>query len=346
MRHNGGVTSSAETPPSAVRPRSLSGVQATSDSLHLGNYIGALQQFVAQQDTHEGLFFIANQHAITVPQEPGALRARTLRTAAQFLAAGLDPDRSTVFVQSQVPAHNQLGWVMECVAGLGEAMRMTQFKDKSGKGDNVSLGLLSYPALMAADILAYQADSVPVGEDQRQHLELTRNLAQRFNQRFGDTLKVPEARILKATAKIYDLADPSAKMSKSAASPAGRIDILDDPKTLTKKIKSAVTDAGSEIRFEPETKPGVSNLLTIYSAVTGRTVSDLEAEYAGKMYGHLKVDLAAAVVEALTPVRERTAELLGDPAELTRILDAAALRASAIADETVARVYERVGFIR
>lgn len=336
----------SSAPSTASRPRSLSGIQATSDSLHLGNYIGALQQFVEQQETHEAFFFIANQHAITVPQDPTALRERTLRTAAQYLGAGLDPEKSTVFVQSQVPAHNQLAWVLECVAGLGEAMRMTQFKDKSAKGESVSLGLLSYPALMAADILLYQADVVPVGEDQRQHLELTRNLAQRFNQRFGDTFTVPEAHIKKATAKIFDLSEPGAKMSKSAASPAGRIDILDSPKALQKKIKSAVTDDGNEIRFDPENKPGVSNLLTIFSAVTGRTVEALEADYADKMYGHLKVDLADAVVEALTPVRERTEELLADPAELGRILDASAAKAAVIADRTVADVYDKVGFIR
>ncbi|GAB3041714.1 tryptophan--tRNA ligase [Sediminivirga luteola] len=327
------------------RPRSLSGVQATSDSLHLGNYIGALRQFVAQQDTHEAFFFIANLHAITVDHDPAELRERTLRTAAQFLAAGLDPERATVFVQSQVVAHTQASWVLECVASLGELRRMTQFKDKSARNERVSLGLLSYPVLQAADILLYHPDVVPVGEDQRQHLELTRNLAERFNARFGETFTVPEPHILKATAKIYDLQDPTAKMSKSSPTAAGRIDILDEPKAVAKKIKSAVTDAGTEIAYDPEGKPGVSNLLTIYAALTGSSVEALVSEYEGRMYGHLKVDLAEVVVESLRPVRERTQELLADTAELERILDRGAARAREIADTTVKDVYAAVGFL-
>ncbi|WP_291794778.1 tryptophan--tRNA ligase [Brevibacterium sp.] len=334
------------TEPAAHRPRSLSGIQATSDSLHLGNYIGALQQFVEQQDTHDAFFFIANQHAITVDQDPAELRARTLRTAAQFIGAGLDPARSTIFVQSHIPAHNQLGWVLECTTGLGEAQRMTQFKDKSAKNEHVSLGLLTYPALMAADILLYQTDVVPVGEDQRQHLELTRNLAERFNHRYGKAFTVPEPQILKATAKIYDLQDPTAKMSKSAKTPAGRIDILDEPKALAKKIKSAVTDAGTEIAFDREAKPGVSNLLTIYSSLSGRPVEEIMAEFEGRMYGHLKVALAELAVEALTPLRERTLELLDDPAELERVLHRGADAAEAVAGTTIADVYDKVGFLR
>lgn len=335
----------ATAAPAPARPRSLSGIQATSDSLHLGNYIGALQQFVEQQETHDAFFFIANLHAITVDQDPTLLRERTLRTAAQFIGAGLDPERSTLYVQSHIPAHTQLGWVLECTTGLGEAMRMTQFKDKSGKNEHVSLGLLTYPALMAADILLYQADVVPVGEDQRQHLELTRNLAERFNHRYGETFTVPDAHILKSTAKVYDLQDPTAKMSKSANTPAGLIEILDDEKTLTKKIKSAVTDDGTDVTFDPEGKPGVSNLLTIFSALSGRPIDAIVAEFEGKMYGHLKVALAEVVVETLRPLRERTLELLDDPAELSRMLDAGAEAAGAIAEATIADVYDRVGFL-
>ena len=331
--------------PIATAPRSVSGIQATSDSLHLGNYIGALQQFVAQQDEYDAYFFIANLHAITVEQDPAELRERTLRTAAQFIAAGLDPERSTIFVQSHVDAHPKLSWIMECTTALGEAQRMTQFKDKSAKNEHVSLGLLTYPALMAADILLYQADIVPVGEDQRQHLELTRNLAERFNYRFGQTFTVPEPGILKETAKIYDLQNPGAKMSKSAPTPAGRIDILDEPKVLTKKIKSAVTDTDTVIAYDPESKPGVSNLLTIYSSLSGQPISEIVEAYEGKMYGHLKVDLAELAVEKLAPVRERTQELLTDRAELERILRHGAEKASAVADETVRTAYDRVGFI-
>ena len=331
--------------PAPTRPRSLSGIQATSDSLHLGNYIGALQQFVAQQETHDAFFFIANMHAITVDQDPAQLRERTLRTAAQFIGAGLDPQRSTLYVQSHIPAHTQLGWILECTTGLGEAMRMTQFKDKSGKNEHVSLGLLTYPALMAADILLYQADVVPVGEDQRQHLELTRNLAERFNHRYGQTFTVPQAHILKATAKVYDLQDPTAKMSKSAKTPAGLIEILDDEKTLTKKIKSAVTDTGTEVTYDPEAKPGVSNLLTIHSALSGRSIEDIVTEFEGKMYGHLKVAVAEVVVETLRPLRTRTLELLEDPAELSRVLDRGADAASAVAEATIEQVFDRVGFL-
>ncbi|WP_426936520.1 tryptophan--tRNA ligase [Brevibacterium sp. LE-L] len=327
------------------QPRTVSGIQATSDSLHLGNYIGALQQFVTHQVSHDAFYFIANMHAITTEQDPADLRERTLRTAAQFIAAGIDPEKSTIFVQSQVPAHPQLSWVLECTTSMGEASRMTQFKDKSTKQQHVSLGLLTYPALMAADILLYNPQLVPVGEDQRQHLELTRNLAERFNYRFGETFTVPNAQILKATAKIYDLQNPGAKMSKSQPSPQGRIDLLDDAKALTKKIKSAVTDDGTTIAFDPENKPGVSNLLTIYSSLTSRPVDDIVAEYEGKMYGHLKVDLAEVAVETLTPVRERTLELLEDRAQLQTILDRGAEKASTIAEVTLREVYDKIGFI-
>src|SRR3954471_8238193 len=281
------------------RPRVLSGIQPTADSFHFGNYLGALRQWVDLQRDHAPFFFIADLHAITVEQDPKVLRERTLRAAAQLLAMGIDPQRSAIFVQSQVPAHAQAGWVLQCLTGFGEARRMTQFKDKSAKGGEgaASVGLFTYPVLQAADILLYRPHYVPVGEDQRQHLELTRDLAQRFNHRYKKTFRLPEPFILKATAKIADLQDPTAKMSKSASSPAGIVEMLDDPKVSAKKIRSAVTDSGSEVRFDPETKPGVSNLLTIYSALTGRPVQEIAAEYAGKGYGDLKKELAEEVVE-------------------------------------------------
>src|SRR6188472_3581485 len=249
---------------------------------------------------------VVDLHAITVPQDPAELRANTRLAAAQLLAAGLDPDRCTLFVQSHVPEHPQLAWVLSCITGHGEASRMTQFKDKSAKQANSSVGLFTYPILQAADILIYHAAHVPVGEDQRQHLELTRDLAQRFNHRFGKTFRLPEPYIVKETAKIADLQDPSAKMSKSSSSPAGIIDLLDDPKVSAKKIRSAVTDSGRDVVFDPENKAGVANLLTIYSALTGRKISELEDEYSGRGYGDFKKDLAEVVVEFVTPFREKT----------------------------------------
>lgn len=286
-------------------------------------------------------------HAITVPQDPQSLRERTRLTAAQYIAAGIDPARSPFFVQSQVPEHAQLAWVLNCFTGFGEASRMTQFKDKSQKqgADNASVGLFTYPVLMAADILLYQVDGVPVGEDQRQHLELTRNLAQRFNSRFGETFVVPEPIIMKETAKIYDLQEPTSKMSKSATSDKGLIKLLDEPKATVKKIKSAVTDDGSVIAYDREAKPGVSNLLSIYSAMTGESIDSLVKRYEGKMYGHLKVDLADVVVEKLSPLRERTLELMADPAELDRLLALGAQKAREIATVTIENVYDKVGFL-
>src|SRR5690242_146921 len=284
-------------PTDAARPRVLSGIQPTADSFHFGNYLGALRQWVDLQRDHQPFFFIADLHAITVEQDPKVLRERTLRAAAQLLAAGVDPARSAIFVQSQVPEHAQLGWVLQCLTGFGEARRMTQFKDKSAKGGEgaASVGLFTYPVLQAADILLYRPHFVPVGEDQRQHLELTRDLAQRFNSRYKKTFRLPEPYILKATAKIGDLQNPTAKMSKSASSPQGIIEMLDDPALSAKKIRSAVTDSGSEVRFDPEEKPGVSNLLTIYSALTGTSIPDLEKAYAGRGYGDLKKELAEEV---------------------------------------------------
>ncbi len=328
-------------------PRLFSGMQPSAASLHLGNYAGALLQWREMQASHDAVFCVVDLHAITVPQDPAELRERTRRTAAQYIAAGIDPEHSTLFVQSHVSAHAQLAWVLNTITGFGEASRMTQFKDKSAKGglDVASVGLFTYPILQAADILLYDAVVVPVGEDQRQHIELTRDLATRFNSRFGDTLVVPEVRILKETAKIYDLQSPASKMSKSGESPAGILWMLDDDKTLTKKIKSAVTDSEGVVRYDPVEKPGVSNLLSILSVLTGRPVSAVEAEFDGLQYGALKGAVAEAAVEELRPIRERTLELLDDPAELDRLLAINAERASAIADATLARVYDAVGFL-
>jgi tryptophanyl-tRNA synthetase len=327
------------------RPRVLSGIQPTADSFHLGNYLGAVRQWVAMQQTHDTFYCIVDLHAITVEHDPELLRARTRVSAAQLLALGIDPERSTLFVQSQVPEHPQLSWVMECMAGFGEASRMTQFKDKSARQalDRVSVGLFTYPILQAADILLYQANFVPVGEDQRQHLELTRDLAQRFNGRFGRTFTLPEAYIVKDTAKIYDLQDPTAKMSKSV--PAGVVELLEDPKKAAKKIRSAVTDTGREIVYDTGNKPGVSNLLTIYSALTGRTIPELQTAYDGKGYGDLKKDLGEVVVEFVTPVQASVKAYLDDTAELDKVLARGAERAREVASATLRSVYDRVGFL-
>ncbi len=332
---------------STGKPRAFSGAQPSADSMHLGNFIGALNNWVGLQQDHECLYFIPDMHAITVPQDPAVLLERTRKTAAQYIACGIDPQKTPLFVQSHVPEHAQLAWVLNCITGFGEASRMTQFKDKSAKqgSDNASVGLFTYPVLMAADILLYQADVVPVGEDQRQHLELTRNLAQRFNSRFGETFIVPEAKIMKDTAKIYDLQDPTSKMSKSAATEKGIIWLLDDPKKTAKKIKSAVTDDGSEITYDRQAKPGISNLLSIYSAVTDRSIDSIVAEYEGKMYGHLKVDLAELVATKVEPIRARALELLDDTAELDRLLAVGASQAREIAAVTLENVYKNVGFM-
>ena len=330
-----------------AKPNLLSGMQPSASSLHLGNYLGALRQWVAMQETHNAYYVIVDLHAITVPQDPKELLENTRRTAAQYIAAGLDPQRATLFVQSHVPAHAQLAWVLNCITGFGEASRMTQFKDKSQKGgvEVSSVGLFTYPILQAADILLYQPKSVPVGEDQRQHLELTRDLAMRFNSRFGKTFEVPEAHILKETAKIFDLQDPTAKMSKSTQDPKGLINLMDEPAQITKKIKSAVTDTDGEIRFDREAKPGVSNLLGIFSAVTGKSMESIETEFAGKGYGDLKGAVADAVVALTEPMQARTKELLSDSAELDRLLALGAEKASEIAEQTLADVYQKLGFI-
>jgi len=327
--------------------RIFSGVQPTSDSLHLGNALGAITQWVALQYDHDAFFCVVDLHAITIPQDPEALRRRTLVTAAQYLALGVDPRRSTVFVQSHVPAHTQLAWVLGCFTGFGQASRMTQFKDKSTRqgSESTTVGLFTYPVLQAADVLAYDSDLVPVGEDQRQHLELARDVAQRFNSRFPDTFVVPDVLIPKVTAKIYDLADPTSKMSKSATTDAGLVNLLDDPAVSAKKIRSAVTDSEREIRYDVDAKPGVSNLLTIQSAVTGVGIDKLVDGYAGRGYGDLKKDTAEAVVEFVGPIKARVDELISDRAELESVLAAGAQRAEDVAGKTVRRVYDRLGFL-
>jgi tryptophanyl-tRNA synthetase len=331
----------------SAKPNLLSGMQPSAGSLHLGNYLGALVNWAAMQDDFNAYYCIVDLHAITVPQDPNELRANTRRTAAQYLAAGIDHNKSALFVQSHVPAHAQLAWVLNCITGMGEAGRMTQFKDKTQKSgsESASVGLFTYPILQAADILLYQPKAVPVGEDQRQHLELTRDLANRFNSRFGDTFVIPEAVILKETAKIYDLQNPEAKMSKSAADPKGLINIMDETSAVVKKIKSAVTDTDGEIRFDRDTKPGVSNLLGIHSAISGESIASLEARFAGAGYGALKGEVADVVVSAIEPIRNRTEDLLSDPAELDRLLADGAAKANAQAEQTLAKVYDRVGFI-
>ncbi|SMF14615.1 tryptophan--tRNA ligase [Streptomyces sp. Amel2xC10] len=331
----------------AEKPRVLSGIQPTAGSFHLGNYLGAVRQWVALQESHDAFYMVVDLHAITVPQDPKELTANTRLAAAQLLAAGLDPERCTLFVQSHVPEHAQLAWIMNCLTGFGEASRMTQFKDKSAKqgADRASVGLFTYPILQVADILLYQANEVPVGEDQRQHIELTRDLAERFNGRFGQTFTIPKPYILKETAKIYDLQDPAIKMSKSASTPKGLINLLDDPKATAKKVRSAVTDTDTVVRFDPENKPGVSNLLSIYSTLTGTPVPELERQYEGKLYGALKTDLADVVVDFVTPFRDRTQQYLDDPETLDSILAKGAEKARTVAAETLARSYERVGFL-
>jgi len=328
-------------------PRLFSGMQPSADSLHFGNYAGALLQWIGMQNTHDAVFCVVDLHAITVPQDPKTLAATTRKTAAQYIACGIDPNKSTLFVQSHVPAHSELAWILNTVTGFGEASRMTQFKDKSQKqgSDNSTVGLFTYPILQAADILLYDATVVPVGEDQRQHIELTRNIAERFNQRFSETFVVPEVKILDAAAKIYDLQNPDSKMSKSGEAPQGILWLLDEPAVITKKIKSAVTDTDTEIRFDAVNKPGVSTLLTLASLATGKGMPALEAEFQGLGYGNLKSTVAEAVVELLEPIRTTTHELLADPAELDRMLARGAEKAEERANRTLAKVHTAVGFL-
>lgn len=324
--------------------RVFSGVKPTGD-VHLGNYIGAFRHFVTDQDEHDCIFCIVDLHAITVPQDPEELRKASLALACIYLAVGVDPARSTLFVQSHVHEHAELAWVLGSITSLGELRRMTQFKDKSAQGEgSLSQGFFAYPVLMAADILLYHADRVPVGDDQRQHLELTRDIAQRFNSRYGETFVIPQAAIAKVGARIMDLQNPQAKMSKSEDSPQGTIDVLDPPDAIRKKIKTAVTDSGKEI-VAREDKPAITNLLSIYSVASGKTIAELEAEYAGKGYGDLKKDLADALVAYLEPTQERYKEYVSDPGEVARILEAGAEKAQSYASKTLATVYDRVGFL-
>lgn len=327
--------------------RVLSGIQPTADSFHLGNYLGAIKQWVALQDTHDAFYCVVDLHSLTVDVDPKLMTERTLKSVAQLVALGLDPNRCTIFVQSHIHQHNQLAWIMECLAGFGEASRMTQFKDKSQKAgsDRTTVGLFTYPLLQAADIMLYQANLVPVGEDQRQHIELTRDLGQRFNSRYGDTLVVPEPYIMKAGAKINDLQDPTAKMSKSAASQSGVIDILDEPSLNIKKIKSAVTDTGREVVFDEAEKPGISNLITILSSLTSKSQSEIEREFSGKGYGDFKGEVAQAVADYFSPIRNRTLELLASKSELAEIIEAGAKKAEVVAEATLAKVYKNLGLL-
>lgn len=327
----------------------LSGIQPTAGSFHFGNYLGALRQWVALQDTHEAFYCVVDLHAITLDAPaPEELRQRTRVSVAQLLAAGVDPRRCSLFVQSHVAEHTQLSWVLECLTGFGEASRMTQFKDKAARpgGDRHGVGLFTYPVLQAADILLYQADVVPVGEDQRQHLELTRNLAQRFNARFGETFVVPQARIPAGSAKIMSLVEPTSKMSKSAQNQNGSLWMLDEPKANVKKLKAAVTDTDNAVRFDPEAKPGIANLLRIHAALSGDDIDTLVNRYPGEnRYGALKGDVAVLVVDLQAPFRARVQELLADLAELDLILANGARRAREVAAPVLARAYEAVGFL-
>jgi len=322
-------------------------MQPSADSLQIGNYIGALLQWKEMQATNDAIFCVVDMHAITVAQDPAQLREATRRTAAQYIAAGIDPAASILFVQSHVRAHAELAWVLNTLTGFGEASRMIQFKDKSAKqgSDKTNVGLFTYPVLQAADILLYNTNVVPVGEDQRQHIELTRDLANRFNTRFGETLVEPEAQIQKDTAKIYDLQEPTNKMSKSSSVDKGVIWMLDETSKSAKKIMGATTDSEGSVRYDVSEKPGISNLLTIYSALTTRSISSIETEYAGRGYGDFKKGLAEVVTSTFSPIRARALELLDDPAELDRILASNADRAAEIADTTLALVYDRIGFL-
>ena len=327
--------------------RVLSGIQPTHDSFHLGNYLGALKQWVALQDDNDAYYCVVDLHALTVETDPKLLQKRTLLSAAQLIAIGIDPGKSTLFVQSQVPAHNQLAWVFECITGFGEASRMTQFKDKSQKGgaERTNVGLFTYPILQAADILLYQPDFVPVGEDQRQHIELTRDIAERFNKKFGKVFNIPQAQIIKSLAKISDLQEPTAKMSKSATSMAGVIEILDTPEAILKKFKSSVTDDDKEIRFDEKLKPGISNLLSIHSALSGKSVKEVESEFSGKGYGDFKSVVAEIVIETLKPIALRTNELMSDKDGLIKILQDGSERANQVASSTLKAAYNAVGII-
>jgi tryptophanyl-tRNA synthetase len=323
--------------------RIFSGIQPTG-AKHFGNYSGGFRQYAATQDLGEAFFCIVDLHSITTLQDPETLREATLDLAAMLLATGVDPERSTVFVQSHVPAHTQGAWVVSCVATFGELRRMTQFKDKGKGQESVSAGLFMYPALMAADILLYHTDKVPIGDDQRQHLELTRNVAERFNARYGETFKLPEGIYPEVGARVMDLQDPDRKMSTTGGTPQGTVGLLDPPDTVRRKVRSAVTDSGSDVR-RGEDKPGITNLIDIMSVATGASPEEIEARYDGTGYGRFKEDVAEAVVALLDPIRLRYGELRGNPAELKAILAEGAAKADSIASETLRTAYDRVGFV-
>jgi len=329
------------------KKRVLSGIQPTHDSFHLGNYLGALKQWVQLQEDNDAFYCVVDLHALTVETDPKVLQKRILLSAAQLIAIGVDPSKCTLFIQSHVPAHNQLAWVLECLTGFGEAGRMTQFKDKSQKGgaDRTNVGLFTYPILQAADILLYQADFVPVGEDQRQHIELTRDLGQRFNSKYKEIFNIPQAQIIKSLAKINDLQDPTTKMSKSASSMSGVIELLDAPEVTLKKFKSSVTDDGKEVKFDEKGKPGISNLLTIHSALSGKSIEAIENEFTGKGYGDFKSAVAEVVIAELEPIRDRTKQLMDDPAELVSLLKVGAKKANEVAANTLKEVYTAIGLI-
>lgn len=329
------------------KKRVLSGIQPTHDSFHLGNYLGALKQWVGMQEDHDAFYCVVDLHALTVEVDPKLLKKRTLLSAAQLIAIGLDPNKCTLFVQSHIPAHNQLAWVLECITGFGEASRMTQFKDKSSKAgaDRINVGLFTYPILQAADILLYKPDFVPVGEDQRQHIELTRDIAQRFNSKYEEIFTIPAPQIIKSLAKINDLQEPNTKMSKSAASMSGVIELLDTPEITLKKFKSSVTDDGKEVKFDEKLKPGISNLLSIHSALSGESITDLENEFSGKGYGEFKAALAEVVISTLKPIKERTDELMNDQGQLIQILQDGALKANEVASRTLKSAYSALGLV-
>jgi tryptophanyl-tRNA synthetase len=323
--------------------RILSGIQPTGN-LHLGNYLGALKRFVQLQDEADCYFCVVDLHALTVPRDPADLRDKTMEVATLYLAAGLDPEKVTMFIQSHVRAHTEASWMLECVARIGELNRMTQFKEKGKGSDSVSVGLYTYPVLMASDILLYQADAVPVGEDQKQHLELSRDLAQRFNREYGEVLTVPQPLIGEVGARIMGLDNPEKKMSKSAGSPANFIALLDDPDTIVKKIKRAVTDSENVIRYAPEEKPGISNLLVIYSLLSGESIPSLEQRYQGTGYGQFKRDLAEVVVDHLVPIQKRYRELR-QSGDVERVLKAGAEQASRVAEETLTKMRDAMGLV-
>ena len=331
----------------SANPVILSGIQPTGD-LNIGTFIGAIRNWVNLQDEYRCLYMVVDLHSLTVKPDPKVLKDRCLSFTAQYLACGIDPNKSTIFIQGHVPQHSELAWILNCYTGLGELQRMTQFKEKSEKNSkNINAGLLTYPVLMAADILLYQTDLVPVGEDQKQHLELTRDLAQRFNSYAEkDVFKIPEPFIPKVGARIMSLQDPSCKMSKSDENEKANLWLLDSPKRIEKKIKSSVTDSGSEIRFDPENKAGISNLLTIYSAITGESLDQVVDQFKNKQYGHLKVATALKVKEFLAPLQDRYHQLMQDPDTLMDILRTGAKQASAMAEKTLEKVRDSVGIVR